>query len=269
MQLTVTPCGPSSRARDFAQPVTPGRTVFDRARCSVGSFTALDVKIRMRPPAPWTRYGRLSSTRRIAGRSRSSTASATSSADMLAAVPGGGPPLFQTTMSMPPNAWTVRSTTAARSRGVVTSPRTASAPRRSASRSSTSRRRANMVTFAPSPASASAVASPSPAEAPQTIAVRPLSPRSTALRHRSRCRHQDAGTSALRPSELTGRCAWILHNPLRREDADDLAHGVGGLVQHRLLLLGELELDDLLDSSRAELDRHAHVEAVDAVLALE
>ena len=40
-------------------------------------------------------------------------------------------------------------------------------------------RRANMATFAPSPASASAIARPIPAEAPQTIAVRPLRPKST------------------------------------------------------------------------------------------
>ena len=40
-------------------------------------------------------------------------------------------------------------------------------------------RRANMATFAPSAASASAVARPMPDEAPQTIAVRPASPSST------------------------------------------------------------------------------------------
>ena len=38
---------------------------------------------------------------------------------------------------------------------------------------------------------------------------------------------------------------------------------------HLALLLAEVELDDLLDAAGAELDRHAHVETVDAVLALE
>src|SRR5436190_14879157 len=236
-QFTVTPCGPSSRASDFAYPVTPGRMVFDSARCSVGSFAALDVKTRMRPPSLWTRCGRQSSTRRTSGASRSSTASSTLSGVIAVAGPGGGPPLFQTRMSSPPNASTVRWTVAVRSRGLLTSPRTASAPMRSASRSSTSRRRANIVTFAPSPASASAVASPRPDDAPLTIAVRPLSPRS------------------------------IFY--LLTEHADDFAHRVGRFLQLCLLVFRQLELDDLLDAGGAELHRHAHVETVDAVLALQ
>ena len=88
--------------------------------------------------------------------------------------------------------------------GGVTSPRTASAPIRSASRSSTSRLRANIVTFAPSAASASALARPSPDEAPQTSAVRPFSPRST-------------------------RAAYLRRQPSGRQHADDLADGVGRL----------------------------------------
>ena len=79
---------------------------------------------------------------------------------------------------MPPNASSVFATSRSRSAALVTSPRTASAPIRSASRSSCSRRRANIVTFAPSSASASAAARPSPDEAPQTIAVLPRRPRS-------------------------------------------------------------------------------------------
>ena len=55
-------------------------------------------------------------------------------------VPAGGPPEFQTRMSSPPKASIVCATARSRSCGSVTSPRTASAPRRSASRSSTSRR---------------------------------------------------------------------------------------------------------------------------------
>ena len=43
-------------------------------------------------------------------------------------------------------------------------------------------RRANMATLAPSAASASLMARPMPDEAPQTIAVRPVRPRSIAGR---------------------------------------------------------------------------------------
>src|SRR5207249_1107372 len=135
-----------------------------------------------------------------------------------------------------PKAATVRSTSARRSRGSRTSPRTGSAASRSASRSSASRCLANIETFAPSRWSASAIASPIPAEAPQTIAVRPLSPSSMAL-----------------PAE----------------HADDLAHGVGGRPQRCLLVVAEIELDDLLDSPCAELDGYPHVQAVDPIFAVE
>ena len=137
---------------------------------------------------------------------------------------------------MPPKAAACARRGAARSRGYVTSPRTASAPSRSASRSSTSRRRANMATFAPSAASASATASPMPEDAPQTIAVRPSRPRSTAL---------------VVSTPTTSRTAA----------ADSSSQPRSSLAQ--------VELDDLLDPARAELDRDAHVEAVDPVLALE
>src|SRR5688572_29185790 len=150
----------------------------------------------------------------------------------------GGPPPLLTRMSMPPNAVTVRSTRRSRSAGFVRSPRTASAPIRSASCRRTSRRRANIVTLAPSSASASAIARPMPDEAPQTIAVLARRPRSIA-------------------EALCG------------EDADDFADGVRGLVECRPLVVAQVELDDRLDASRAELHRHAHVEPVDPVLALE
>src|SRR5690242_4907993 len=143
-------------------------------------------------------------------------------------------------MSTPPNASIVRETSRFRSAGFVTSPRTASAPSRSASRSSSSRRRANIATFAPSAASASAIARPMPEEAPQTIAVRPLRSRST--------------------GGLSARGA---------EHADDLANGLGGRVERLALVVTQVELDDLLDAARAELDGNAHVQAVDPVLALE
>src|SRR4051794_26421865 len=60
-----------------------------------------------------------------------------------------------------------------------------------------------------------------------------------------------------------------LRTGLGREDADDLAYRLGRSLQRLRLLGREVELDDLLDPARAELARHAHVEAVDPVLALE
>ena len=47
--LTVIPSGPSSRARVFSQPTTPGRTAFESARLAIGSFTEVDSIAMMRP----------------------------------------------------------------------------------------------------------------------------------------------------------------------------------------------------------------------------
>src|SRR5579862_1052099 len=236
-QLTVIPRGPTSPASVFSQPVTPGRSAFDSARWGTGSFTAIDVIAMMRPAGLSSRYGRQRWTRRTSGCSSSSTAWSSDSGVTSSALPGGGPPPFQTSTSRPPKAAIVCSTARSRSRGTVTSPRTASPPTRSASRSITSRRRPRSVTFAPSAASDSALARPSPDDAPVTMAVRPLRPR--------------------------------FKRPLRRQDADDLTDGLGARPQRGALVIGEVELDDLLDALRAELHRHAHVQAVDAVLALE
>ena len=76
-------------------------------------------------------------------------------------------------MSIPPSSIAVVETRRSRSSGRVRSPGTASAPIRAASRSSTSARRANIATLAPSAASASEMARPMPWDAPSTIAVRP------------------------------------------------------------------------------------------------
>src|SRR4029453_19119677 len=236
IEFTVTPSGPSSRASVLAQPMTPGRTAFESARLSIGSRTELEVMLMMRPAPLAGGWGRRVLVRPIAEWRRSSTASWGARWSIPTAFVRGGPPPLFTRMSTPPKAASVRSTSRSRSLGSVMSPRTESAPSWSASRSSSSWRRANIATFAPSAANARAIASPIPEDAPQTIAVRPFRPRSTA----------SGG-----------------------EDADDLADGVGRLVQEPLLLLGEIELDDLLDSTGPHLDRHAHVEILDAVFALE
>src|SRR5215212_10017031 len=53
------------------------------------------------------------------------------------------------------------------------------------------------------------------------------------------------------------------------KNCDDLADGVGGVLEGPVLVVAQLELDDLLDAGGAELHRDTHVQAVDSVLAVE
>src|SRR5438067_1496760 len=78
--LTVTPRGPTSRASDFAQPTTPGRTAFESTRLSTGSRTVLDSMQTIRPCPLASRCGRQSPASRTAESSRSSTAPSTAAA---------------------------------------------------------------------------------------------------------------------------------------------------------------------------------------------
>ena len=141
----------------------------------------------------------------------------------------GGPPELFTRMSIPPKASTARRTSRSRSVGAVTSPRPrarrGAPPRARAAQ----RLRANIATFAPSSASASAIPSPIPADAPQTIAVRPRSPRSIPY--------------FFFRMPTTSRTAAA--------DAFSIFFSSGG----------QLEDDDLLDAAGAELRRDAHVQA--------
>ena len=234
---------PRARASWPSRP-RPGRTAFESARLSTGSRTVLEVMLTTRPCPLARRCGRQRFVSDTAETSRSCTACSSASASTSIAAVRGGPPPLLTRMSMPPNAARVWSTRRWRSRGLVRSPRTASAPRRSASRSSSSRRRANMATLAPSSASASAVPRPIPDDAPQTIAVRPFSPRSTAS---SRVLPTLGWGTSLHPPPAAERtpvrvsrvCRLRANShpprsrprgPSAREDGDDLAHGVGRRV---------------------------------------
>src|SRR4051794_4242644 len=163
---------------------------FESARFSIGWRTELDSRLMIRPRPLLRRCGRQRFVRRIAEKRRSSSASLSASSSSPAAGPAGGPPPLFTRMSSPPKVSTVRRTRRLRSRGFVRSPWTASAPIRSASRSSTERRRANMTTFAPALSSASAIARPIPDDAPQTIAVLSFRLIRTALRLRGEERHR-------------------------------------------------------------------------------
>ena len=56
--------------------------------------------------------------------------------------------------------------------------------------------------------------------------------------------------------------------PERGHRVDQLSHRVGGAVQVGALLLGQVDLDDLLDTVLAELHRYTDEQPVDPVLAL-
>ena len=174
------PFGPSSFDSVLAQPITPGRYVFDRRRPSFGSFTADDVMLTMRPRPLSRSAGRARRVSRSVDISVSSQARCQASSSKSSKLPAGGPPVLLTRMSMCPKRSSVRSTISCRAAGSLESPATASplAPLSSPSivatvSSSSSFRRANTVTLHPSRASESAVAWPMPDDAPVTIATHP------------------------------------------------------------------------------------------------
>src|SRR5262245_15525024 len=92
-----------------------------------------------------------------------------------------------------------------------------------------------------------------------TTATRPTTVTSQAAHTRIGCR------SAARPASRAAS-ALALGVP---EDADQLAHGVGRAPELGLLVVGQVDLDDLLEPLRAELAGNAHEDPVEPVLALE
>src|SRR6478609_3588681 len=94
--------------------------------------------------------------------------------------------------------------------------------------------------------------------------VMPEGFRSACMRARLRLdsvgRYRPKGVSAMSSSSAAG---------LRGEHRNHVANGVGALAERVLLRSVEVDLEDLLDPLGAELHGHAHVEAIDAVLAFE
>ena len=180
IELTVMPSAPTSRARDFAQPTTPGRTAFESARRPIGSRTVLDSML-IDPAAPTRRrWGRQRSVSRIAEssskvdrrlepldrqleRRAARRAAAVVDEDVDAAE------RLQRLVDEPLQVARVASRR--RGRRARRSARPPARARRAAARTSPRSR--------PRRASVSAIARPMPADAPQTIAVRPFRPRST------------------------------------------------------------------------------------------
>src|SRR5947208_3029094 len=184
------------RASPATKPVSPVRAPFESPRMSMGCFTALDVILTMRPKRRAIMPSTVALIRRIGVIMFASSALIQVSRSHSRKSPGGGPPALLTRMSGAGHA----ASSAARPASVVTSPATAVTRTPVASRisfaaaSSTSFVRAIIVMFTPSRASDMAHAFPSPRLEAQTIAFRPLIPRSIGPSSTSRpCLHQLRG----------------------------------------------------------------------------
>ena len=170
------------RASPATKPVRPARAPLDRPSISIGAFTAAEVMLTMRPNLRAIMPSTVALISSIGVSMLASIALIQSSRVQLRKSPGGGPPALLTRMSGSGQA----SSAAARPSGVVMSPATAvtltpvlALRISSAVFFSASAPRAVSVTCTPSRASAMAQARPRPLLDAQTMARRPLIPRST------------------------------------------------------------------------------------------
>lgn len=170
------------RDRPATKPVRPARAPLERPRISIGAFTAAEVMLTMRPNLRAIMPSTVALISSIGVSMLASIALIQSSRVQLRKSPGGGPPALFTRMSGSGQPFS----TASRPAGVVISPmisvtvtpgffcRISSAVFFNASAP-----RAVNVTCTPSSASAIAQARPNPLLDAQTMARRPLIPRST------------------------------------------------------------------------------------------
>src|SRR5438093_1359281 len=222
------------------RPVSPVRAPFESARMSMGCFTALDVILTMRPKRRAIMPSTVALIRRIGVIMFASSALIQVSRSHSRKSPGGGPPALLTRMSGAGHA----ASSAARPASVVTSPATAVTRTPVASRisfaaaSSTSFVRAIIVMFTPSRASDMAHAFPSPRREAQTIAFRPLIPRSTGPsstsrpclgaqarrqgRHRGGRAHRDGAPGRAHRSEVRLERDDVVRPVLDRADVRNL-----------------------------------------------
>src|SRR5262245_43313201 len=179
---------------DFISPAMPGRIPFDRSIPPTGCLTELDWIPTMRPHRLARMCGTTPRTKRTKFSVTTSNACRQSSSVKSAKLPIAGPPELLTSTSTPPKRSTVPATTLSMPSAVVRSAWTASTSARvsswisSAAVSRSASVRAQIVTSAPSRASASADALPRPLLEAATIATLPLTPRSTRLPSSVRCR---------------------------------------------------------------------------------
>ena len=170
------------REMPATKPVRPARAPLERPRISIGAFTAAEVMLTMRPNLRAIMPSTVALISSIGVSMLASIALIQSSRVQLRKSPGGGPPALLIRISGSGQAFS----TASRPAGVVMSPaisvtvtpgwalRISSAVFFSASAP-----RAVTVTCTPSLASAMAQARPRPLLDAQTMARRPLIPRST------------------------------------------------------------------------------------------
>ena len=170
------------RDRPATKPVRPARAPLERPRISIGAFTAAEVMLTMRPNLRAIMPSTVALISSIGVSMLASIALIQSSRVQLRKSPGGGPPALLIRMSGSGQAFSA----ASRPAGVVMSPATSVTVTpglalriSSAVFFSASAPRAVSVTCTPSLASAMAQARPRPLLDAQTMARRPLIPRST------------------------------------------------------------------------------------------
>lgn len=179
--FTVIWSGASSSASVLASPATPARRLLDRTRPGIGSFTALEATLMIRPLRLARRCGKAARTIRTTLSSSRSKAFCQAASSKLSNAPPGGPPLLLTRTSNPPKRATAVATRCSAAPALATSAATgitsawyvaaicvAAAVTAASSREEMTRR-------APSAASASAMPRPMPRLAALTSATRPRS----------------------------------------------------------------------------------------------
>ena len=196
-RLIVMPSLARSGMIALASPAMPGRIPFDRSMFPTGCFTELDWIPITRPHRFSRMCGTTARTKRTKFSVTTSNPCRQSSSVRSANRPSAGPPELLTRTSTPPNRSTVAVTTLSMPAAVVRSAGTASTslpvcPLMSAAAASRSAFvLAQIVTRAPSRASARADALPRPRLDAPTTATLPASPRSTS-HSRSRLADDDA-----------------------------------------------------------------------------
>src|SRR4051812_911985 len=170
------------RAMPATKPVRPARAPLERPSTSIGDFTAAEVMLTMRPNLRAIMPSTVALISSIGVSMLASIALIQSSRVQLRKSPGGGPPALLMRMSGSGQAFSA----ASRPAGVVMSPATSVTVTdglalriSSAVFFSASAPRAVSVTCTPSLANAMAQARPKPLLDAQTMARRPLIPRST------------------------------------------------------------------------------------------
>ena len=181
IRFTVMPFGPSSSASVLTSPWMPGRKTFENPRPGSAVLIEEDAIVTMRPWFEASRCGTAARAPRATDSSTDSKAFCHASSSNESRGPAGGPPVFVTRMSSPPNAVAAASTSRAGPSGVATSMRSPATWAPSSAMAlacwvavaSLASSRPHSITFTPSRASAQAIALPMPSLDAMTAARRP------------------------------------------------------------------------------------------------